>query len=46
MLDRAVVPIDDSCARREWDWEPHYDIEAMVDDFLRELADHPQRYTE
>lgn len=44
MLDRAVVPIDDSCARREWGWEPDYGIEAMVDDFLRELTDHPQRY--
>ena len=44
MLDRAVFPIDDSCARREWDWQPQYDIETMVDDFLREMADHPQRY--
>lgn len=44
MLDRAIVPIDDSCARREWGWEPEYGIEAMVDDFLRELTDHPQRY--
>lgn len=42
----ARIPgIDDSCARSEWGWSPRYDHEAMVDDFLAELSDHPERYT-
>jgi nucleoside-diphosphate-sugar epimerase len=26
--------IDDSAARKEWDWEPHYDLESMTSDML------------
>ncbi len=35
--------LDDSVARREWDWAPEFDLDAMVDDMLdnlgRKLAD-------
>ena len=37
-------PIDDSCARAEWGWSPTFDHVAMVEDFLRELNDNPERY--
>lgn len=29
--------IDDTPAREEWDWEPQYDLPAMVDDMLANL---------
>lgn len=29
--------MDDSCARREWDWQPRYDLEAMTVDMLEKL---------
>jgi nucleoside-diphosphate-sugar epimerase len=30
--------LDDSAARREWDWRPRYDMAAMVEDMLEHLA--------
>ena len=29
--------LDDTAAREEWDWEPEYDLDAMVDDMLLNL---------
>ena len=29
--------IDDSAARREWDWAPSYDLESMTQDMLENL---------
>jgi nucleoside-diphosphate-sugar epimerase len=29
--------LDDTVARREWDWSPRYDLDAMVDDMLENL---------
>jgi nucleoside-diphosphate-sugar epimerase len=29
--------IDDSAARRDWQWQPQYDLQAMVDDMLTHL---------
>lgn len=29
--------LDDSCARQEWDWQPHYDLNAMTRDMLEHL---------
>ena len=29
--------LDDSAAREEWDWEPDYDLDAMVEDMLVNL---------
>lgn len=44
ILDRMLKPLDDSYARREWGWRPSYQLEDMVDDFLRELKENPHRY--
>ena len=44
LVKNLVRPKDDSLARKEWGWNPTYTAEAMVDDFLAELAEHPQRY--
>jgi threonine 3-dehydrogenase len=43
-IDQVARPIDDRSARAEWSWEPAYDQEAIVDDFLAELREHPERY--
>ncbi len=44
ILNKLLLPIDDSLARKEWGWEAEYDQERIVDDFLEELRIHPQRY--
>ena len=43
-LDNAMRPLDDRFARAEWGWKPTYEIDAMIDDFLTELSEHPSRY--
>jgi hypothetical protein len=43
-LDKLLLPIDDRCAREEWGWNPEYDQERIVEDFLQELEQNPQRY--
>ncbi len=43
-LDKYLKPLDDRRAREEWGWRPAYGLEEMVDDFLRELSENPQRY--
>ena len=40
----GALPLDDYLARQEWGWKPEYDQEHIVDDFLKELRVHPQRY--
>merc|ERR1719263_856801 len=30
--------LDDSAARRDWGWQPRYDLDAMTDDMLRVLS--------
>ena len=30
--------MDDSCARREWDWQPRYNLETMTADMLEQLT--------
>ena len=40
----VIKPLDDGNARREWGWSHAFGLEAMVEDFLAELRDHPQRY--
>ncbi|MCL1938820.1 MAG: NAD-dependent epimerase/dehydratase family protein [Candidatus Azobacteroides sp.] len=29
--------LDDSCARKEWGWNPHFNLERMTDDMIRKL---------
>lgn len=31
--------LDDSCARREWDWKPEYDLDSMTQDMLKVLKE-------
>ena len=44
ILDELERPIDDGNARREWDWQPEYDLGGLVEDFLKEMALNPERY--
>ena len=44
LLNRLMMRYDDSRAREEWGWKPHYSQEEMVDDFLNEMRLHPERY--
>jgi threonine 3-dehydrogenase len=45
IIDRFTNPLDDSIARKEWGWKCEYDQERIVDDILKEIRLHPQRYT-
>ncbi len=40
----GMRPLDDRCAREEWGWKPEYDHERLLDDFIAELHQHPERY--
>ncbi|MEG0033895.1 MAG: L-threonine 3-dehydrogenase, partial [Mucinivorans sp.] len=31
--------LDDSCARREWDWAPAWNSDTMVDDMIKVLGE-------
>lgn len=44
ILPMRFLPRDDSNAQEEWNWKPEYDQERIVDDFLQELRQSPQRY--
>jgi threonine 3-dehydrogenase len=44
LLDKIFLPLDDRVARQEWDWQPKYALEEMLDDFLRELQVNSARY--
>ncbi|HEU0001466.1 MAG TPA: NAD-dependent epimerase/dehydratase family protein [Ktedonobacteraceae bacterium] len=44
IISRLTVRFDDSRAREEWGWEPRYTQDEMVDDFLHEMKEHPERY--
>ena len=44
MVNNSLAAIDDSSAQKEWDWNPQYYLERMVDDFLQELNLNPERY--
>jgi nucleoside-diphosphate-sugar epimerase len=37
IADSWPQAIDDSAARRDWGWQPRYDLQAMVDDMLAAL---------
>jgi nucleoside-diphosphate-sugar epimerase len=42
---RSIPKFDDRCAQEEWGWQPEYDHERMIDDFIADLNQHPDRYT-
>jgi threonine 3-dehydrogenase len=44
LVDPLARPIVDDEARTEWGWRPRYDLDARLDEFLRELKLHPARY--
>jgi len=44
ILDRLLLPLEDSNARKEWGWNYEYDQERIVDDFIQELKLNSQRY--
>jgi nucleoside-diphosphate-sugar epimerase len=44
ILDKLLLPTDDRFAREEWGWQPEYDQERIVDDFLEEMKTNPARY--
>ena len=44
IVDRLLLPLDDSNARKEWGWHCEYNQERIVDDFLQELKLNSQRY--
>jgi threonine 3-dehydrogenase len=44
LVDPIARPIADDEARAEWGWRPRYGVEAMIDEFLREMSLHPERY--
>ncbi len=44
LLKILARPVDDSRARSEWGWNPIFTPEAIVEDFLAEMALHPERY--
>lgn len=34
------MSIDDSIAQADWNWKPHYDLDTMTDDMLKNLPSH------
>jgi threonine 3-dehydrogenase len=38
ILENVALPIDDSRARKEWGWQPRFDYQRIIDDFLELLA--------
>jgi nucleoside-diphosphate-sugar epimerase len=34
ILDSWPRALDDQTARRDWDWQPEYDLEAMTTDLI------------
>ena len=41
LIDSWPQQFDDASARRDWGWEPAYDLNAMSDDFLAEIRETP-----
>ena len=37
ILDKALLPIDETYASKEWGWKIEYGMEEMVDDFILEM---------
>ena len=37
LIQSWPIRFDDSAARRDWNWQPQYDLPALADDILKEL---------
>lgn len=37
LVDSWPAVLEDASARRDWGWQPHYDLDTMADDFIEEL---------
>lgn len=44
ILNKLLHPVDDSVAQKEWGWKAEYDQAKIVDDFMAEMKNNPQRY--
>lgn len=44
ILDSAIKMMDDSRARTEWGWNPTYDLNRIVKEFVAELVQNPDQY--
>jgi threonine 3-dehydrogenase len=44
IVKRLSKPVDDRCAREEFGWTSKYPIARAIEDFQRELKDHPEKY--
>ena len=44
IVDKFLLPLDDSKAQNEWKWKPRFNQEQIVDDFLNELGQNSRRY--
>ncbi len=44
LLERGIKKMDDTRARAEWGWNPTYDLNRIVKEFVTEINDHPERY--
>jgi len=44
IADGWPASIDDCVARQDWNWNPKFSMEAMIDDMISRLGDrlHPQ----
>lgn len=44
ILNKLLHPVDDSVAQNEWGWQAEYDQAKIVDDFMAEMKNNPERY--
>lgn len=45
IADSWPKSIDDSCARKDWNWKPEYDLPKMTEDMLKELIERQKQGT-
>ena len=38
IADLMMVPLDDSCAKEEWGWQPRFDYDMIIDAFMQQEA--------
>ena len=44
MIDNVLKKMDDGRARAEWGWNPTYDLDRIIKEFVAEVRQHPDRY--